>query len=207
MKTSIAKISLCVMFALAVVLGGCRKKTDEETQPVDQTNSTKTSISEFGGKVIEKAKEAGAKAGETAVEIKEKTVETAVEIKEKTVETAVEIKEKAAEKVFSIVQQFKADQGKSIPDITAQTKEMAVENLRRMAEKYRDVIAEKQEQLREMTQKFIDLSDAERTTGEGQILKAGVDKIKEGVEMLKERFGVYYNALKEKAGNLTGLDI
>ena len=196
MKTSIAKISLCVMLALGVVLGGCRKKTDEEPEPVDQTNSTKQSISELGGKAIEKAKEAGAKAGETAVEIKEKTVET-----------AVGIKEEAAEKVFSIVGQFQADQGKSVPDITVGAKEMAVENLRKMAEKYRDVIVEKQEQLREMTQKYIDLPDAERITGEGQKLKEGVDEIKKGIDTLKERFEVYYNALKEKAGNLTGLDI
>ncbi len=196
MKTSIANISLCVIVALAHVLGGCRKKADEEPQPVDQTNSTKQSISELGGKAVEEAEEAGAKA-----------VETAVEIKDKTVEIAVEVKDKVVEKVFSIVEQFNADQGKSVPDITAGAKEMAVENLRKMAEKYRDVIAEKQQQLKEMTQRYIDLPDVKRKTGEGQILKEGVDEIIKGIDTLKERFGVYYNALKEKAGNLTGLDI
>ena len=196
MKTSIAKISLCVILALAHVLGGCRKKTDEETQPAEETNSTKTSISELGGKVVEKTKEAVAKADETAVEIKDKAVEI-----------AVDLKEKATEKVFSIAGQFQADQGKSIPEIVAGAKETAVENLRKMAEKYRDVIAEKQQQLKEMTQKYVVMPDAERITAEGQILKKGIDEIIEGIDTLKERFGVYYNALKEKAGNLTGLDI
>ncbi len=181
MKISIANISLCVILALAVVAGGCRKKADKETKPAEETKSTKQSISELGGK----AKEAGAKAGETAVDLKEE----------------------ATEKVFSVVRQFEADQGKSVAYITAQAKEMAVENLRRMAEKYRDVIVEKQQQLKGMTQKYVDLADAERMTAEGQRLKAGVDEIKKGVDILKGRFGVYYNSLKEKAGNLTGLDI
>ena len=185
MKTSIAKVSLCVILALAVILGGCRKKTDEDTEPADRANSTKQSISELGGKAIEKAKEAGAKAGETAVDVKEK----------------------AAEKVFSIVQQFKIDEGKSIPDITAGAKEMAVENLRKMAEKYRDVVAEKQQQLKEMTQAYLDLPADERQAAIGQIAKTAIDEIKTGLDIMKERFGVYYNVLKEKAGNLTGLDI
>jgi hypothetical protein len=174
MKTSIARISLCVIFAVGVVLAGCRKKSDEEPEAGGQTNSSNISISDLGGKVTE---------------------------------TPGETTERAAEKVFSIAEQFQADQGKSIPDITAGAKEMAVENLRRMAEKYRDVIAEKQQQLMEMTQKYIGMPDAERITAEGHILKTGMDKIIKGIDTLKERFGVYYNALKEKAGNLTGLDI
>ena len=196
MKASIANISLCVIIALAHVLGGCRKKADETSAGDHPVDSTKTSISELGGKAVEEAKETVAKTDETAVEIKEEAVETAVEVKDKVVE-----------KVFSIAQQFNADEGKSIPDITAGAKEMAVENLRKMAEKYRDVIAKNQQQLKEMTQAYVDLPAAERITGEGQILKTGIDEIIKGIDTLKERFGVYYNALKEKAGNLTGLDI
>jgi len=118
MKTSIARISLCIIFAVGVVLAGCRKKSDEEPEAGDQANSSNVSISDLGGKMTEKA---------------------------------IETTEEVAEKVFSIAEQFQADQGKSVPDITAGAKEMAVENLRRMAEKYRDVIAEKQQQLMEMT--------------------------------------------------------
>ncbi|KKN08092.1 hypothetical protein LCGC14_1060300, partial [marine sediment metagenome] len=77
----------------------------------------------------------------------------------------------------------------------------------KMAEKYRDVIAEKQQQLKVMTQQFITMSDAERITAKGQKLRTGVNETIKGIDTLKERFGVYYNALKEKAGNLTGLDI
>ncbi len=174
MKTSIARISLCVIFAVGVVLAGCRKKTDEEPEPADRTNSSNVSISDLGGDVTEKA-------GDTA--------------------------EKAAEKVFSIAEQFQADQEKSTLDVTAGAKEMAIENLRKMAEKYRDVIAEKQQQLMEVAQEYVNMPDAERITAQGHILKAKVDKITRGIDTLKERFGIYYNALKEKTGNLTGLDI
>ncbi len=189
MKTSIARISLCVIFVFAVVLGGCRKKPDEEPEPGDRTNSSNVSISDLGGKVTEKA------------------IETTERVADKTVETAVDLKEEAAEKVFSIAEQFQDDQGKSVPDITAGAKEMAVENLRKMAEKYRDVIAEKQQQMMEMMQKYSDMPDAERKTGQGQAFKMSLDEIIKGLGIMKERFGVYYNALKEKAGNLTGLDI
>ncbi len=189
MKTSFARISLCVIFAVGVILAGCRKKSDEEPEPGAQTNSSNVSISDLGSKVTEKA-------GETTEKVSDKTVEV-----------AVDLKEKAPEKVFSIAEQFQADQGKSTLDITAGAKEMAVENLRRMAEKYRDVIAEKQQQWMEMTQKYIDMPDAERITAQGQKFKADIDGIINGIDTLKERFGVYYNALKEKAGNLTGLDI
>ena len=181
MKASIAKISLCVIIVLAVVLGGCRKKADESPQPVNETNSTKQTIPEPGGKVVEEAKEAG--------------------------ETVVEVKDKVVEKVFSIVEQFNADQGKSIPDITAGAKEMAVENLRKMAEKYRDVVAATEQQLEKMTQGYLNLSDDDRKAAIGQIAKTAIDEIKTGLDIMKDRFGVYYNALKEKGGNLTGLDI
>ena len=115
MKASIANISMCVIIASAVVLGGCRKKTNEEPPSPNQSTTPKVSIPEPDGKIIEDAKEAG--------------------------ETVVE-------KIFSVVEQFNADQGKSIPDITAGAKEMAGENLREMAEKYRDVVAEKEQQLK-----------------------------------------------------------
>ncbi len=196
MKTSIANISLCVIIALAVVLGGCRKKVDEEPEPVDQTNSTKQSISEFGGKVVEEAKEAGEKANEAAMEMRKKAREA-----------AMEMKRKADEKVSRIAQQFNADQSKSIPDIAGGAKEMAVENLREMAEKYRDVVAEKEQQLKKMTQGYLNLSDDDRKAAIGQIAKTAIDEIKTGLDIMKDRFGVYYNALKEKGGNLTGLDI
>ncbi len=182
MKTSIAKISLCVIFVFAVVLGGCRKKPDEEPEPADQTNSSNVSISELGDKVTEK-------------------------VADKTVETAADLKEKAPEKVFSIAEQFRADQGKSTLDITAGAKEMAVENLRRMAEKYRDVIAEKEQQWKKMTQAYIDLPDADRKAAIGQLAKAAINEIITGLKKQKECFGIYRNALKEKGGNLTGLDI
>jgi hypothetical protein len=181
MKASIAKISLCVIIVLAVLLGGCRKKADEEPQPVVETNSTKQTIPEPGGKVVEEAKEAG--------------------------ETVVEVKDKVVEKVFSIVEQFNADQGKSIPDITAGAKEMAVENLRKMAEKYRDVVAATEQQLKTLKQGYLKLSDDDRKAAIGQITKIGIDDIENRLDIMKERFGVYFNALKEKGGNLTGLDI
>jgi hypothetical protein len=51
------------------------------------------------------------------------------------------------------------------------------------------------------------LSADDRKAAIGQITKVGIDDIKKNLDIMKERFGVYFNALKEKGGNLTGLDI
>ena len=76
-----------------------------------------------------------------------------------------------------------------------------------MGEKYRDVVAEKEQQLKKITQGYLNLSDADRKAAIGQIAETGINETKKSLDIMKERFGVYYNALKEKGGNLTGLDI
>ncbi|MBE0537445.1 MAG: hypothetical protein IH624_17415 [Phycisphaerae bacterium] len=123
---------------------------------------------------------------------------------------AAEGSDKAVEavaKVLDIAQQFQADQSSSLPEISARAKEMAAENLRKMAEKYRDVIAANQQKLKELTEKFIAIPVLEKNSPEADTLKATIDQIYQGLDPLKQRFEVYYNALKEKAGNLKGLEL
>ena len=51
------------------------------------------------------------------------------------------------------------------------------------------------------------MTDADRKAAIGQIAKIAIDESKKSLDIMKKLFVVYYNALKEKGGNLTGLDI
>lgn len=188
MKVNIASISLCVILGLAVVLGGCGKKEDKAKEPPKQGGSTAKNLSDVVKESADKATETGGKMIESA--------------KEK----AVEVKEKAAEKMDSIIGQFTADQGKSIEEVAADAKEMAVERVRKMAEHYRDAIASSQQTLRDLTDKFVALTDAEKNGPQGQIFKALIDDVHGSITKTKERFQVYFDQLKELSGDVTGLE-
>ena len=184
MKTRSLSLVLCLSAAIAVALGGCRKKPEATTNDAP-AGEPSASISDLGQQAMKAASDTTSKA----------------------VEAAGEMKDKAVAKVMDIAQQFQADQNSTIPEITARAKEMAVENLRKMAEKYRDALAANQQKLKDLTEKFIAVPDAEKDTAPVENLKATIDLIYQGLGPLKERFQVYYNALKEKTGDLTGLDI
>lgn len=188
MKISAANISLCVILGLAVVLGGCGKKEDNSKEPQKQGESTATNLSDVVKANAEKATETG-----------EKIIESA---KEK----AAEVKEKASEKMDSIIGQFTADQGKSIEEVAADAKQMTVERVRKMAEHYRDSIAKGQQTLRDLTEKFVALPDAEKDGPQGQLFKTLIDHVHDSITLMKERFQVYFDQLKELSGDVTGLE-
>ena len=195
MKVNIASILLCVILGLAVVLGGCGKKEDKAKEPPKQGGSTAKNLSDV-------VKESADKATETGGKMIESAREKAVVVKEK----AVEVKEKAVAKMNTIVQQYEADKGKSIEEVAADAKEMAVERVRKMAEQYRDAIASSQQTLRDLTEKFVALTDAEKNGPQGQIFKTLIDQVHGSITLMKERFQVYFDQLKELSGDVTGLE-
>ena len=75
-----------------------------------------------------------------------------------------------------------------------------------MAEHYRDAIASNQQTLRDLTDKFVALTDAEKNGPQGQIFKVLIDQIHSSVTSMKERFQVYFDQLKELSGDVTGLE-
>lgn len=172
---------LCTIAALSVALAGCRKKARPEDTETPQTPSNQLSLSDLGDRAAEKANEVA--------------------------KTANELKDKTVAKVLDLAQQFQADQESTIPEISARAKEMAVENLRTMAEKYHVAITAAQRKVKELTEQFVAMPDAEKDRPEGVKLKTALDEVYKSIQPLKERFQVYYNALKEKAGDLKGLEL
>ena len=95
----------------------------------------------------------------------------------------------------------KADEGKSMGEVSAEAEKMDVEELRSMALKYKDAIMARQDDIA----KKIPLTEMLGEEAKG--LKADVENLNKSLSALKERFGVYYDKLKEKGGDASGLQI
>jgi chromosome segregation ATPase len=99
----------------------------------------------------------------------------------------------------------KADESKSISDVKAEAEQMSVEKLRSMAVEYQEAIAAKKGELEKLAAKLKDIPLTDLMSEEAKGLKADIDELNKSVSALQERFKVYYNALKEKGGDLSGL--
>jgi len=112
-----------------------------------------------------------------------------------------------AQPALDVEQQFQNDLNSTDEETTAAAGKMSANDLRKMAEKYRDVIAANEQKLEALTKEFIAIPAAEKISLDAQSLQATMDKLHSDLPKSKARFAIYCNALKEKNGNLAGLDI
>ncbi|MHC4122252.1 MAG: hypothetical protein ACYSSI_01660 [Planctomycetota bacterium] len=101
----------------------------------------------------------------------------------------------------------KADENKAISEVKAEAEKMSVEKLRSMAMTYKDAITAKKGEAEKLVAKLKDIPLTKMMSDEAKGLKADIDGLNKSVSALKERFEVYYKKLKEKGGELSGLDI
>jgi uncharacterized coiled-coil DUF342 family protein len=101
----------------------------------------------------------------------------------------------------------KADENRPISEVKAEAERMSVADLRSMAMQYKDSIMARQKDLEELTAKLKDIPIAQMVSAEAKELKAEVDNLNKSISALKERFQVYYQKLKDKGGDLSGLEI
>jgi uncharacterized coiled-coil DUF342 family protein len=101
----------------------------------------------------------------------------------------------------------KADEEKPLSEVKAEAENMDAEQLRSMAMKYKDAIMAKKAEVEKLTTKLEDIPATEMLGDEAKEIKAEIDNISKSVSALKERFEVYYQKLKEKGGDLSGLEI
>jgi uncharacterized protein YicC (UPF0701 family) len=181
MKMTTVKVLLCVVVSLSIGISGCRKKDSGAKEGSGGEGTSSLNLSALKDTAAEKAKEAA--------------------------ERAPEVVAAAKEKITNIASMFQADEGKSVEEITAQAREMAADKLREMSQLYRDKIALNQETLKGLAEKWVKIPDTEKLSAEALKLKEDIDKIKTGLDGLAAKFQVYVAALKEKGGNITGLDI
>ena len=100
----------------------------------------------------------------------------------------------------------KADENKPVSEVKAEADKMSVDKLRSMAVKYKDAIVAKQDEIEKFTGKLKDIPITEKLGTEAKELTSEIGALNKSVSALRERFQVYYQKLKEKGGDLSGLE-
>ena len=101
----------------------------------------------------------------------------------------------------------KADENKPISEAKAEAEKMSVADLKAMAMKYKDAIDAKKADVEKITAKLKEIPVTQMLGEESKKLKADIDNLTKSLSALKERFQIYYDQLKAKGGEVSGLQI
>lgn len=101
----------------------------------------------------------------------------------------------------------KVDENKPISEIKAEAATMDVEQLRAIAKKYKDALVAKKGEVKKLTDSLAAIPLAEKLGKEAQALTADIENLTKSVSALSERFGVYYDQIKAKGGELKDLEL
>ena len=101
----------------------------------------------------------------------------------------------------------KADETKPLSEVKAEAQDMDTAKLRGMALKYKDAIVAKQKEVAGLQDKLKEIPVTEIAGEEAKKLNESVAELAKSVKALTERFNVYYDSLKDKKGDLSGLDL
>ena len=101
----------------------------------------------------------------------------------------------------------KADENKPLSEAKAEAEKMDVGQLRNMAMTYQEAIVAKKADVDKVAAKLKEIRPYKMVGDETKQLKTDIDNLTKSISALKERFEVYYQKLKEKGGDLSGLEI
>lgn len=101
----------------------------------------------------------------------------------------------------------KADENKPISEVKTEAEKMDTNKLRTMAMTYQKAIGAKQGELEKLAARLKEIPAAELLGNEAKELKTDIENLNKSVSALTERFNIYYEKLKEKGGDLSGLQI
>jgi hypothetical protein len=101
----------------------------------------------------------------------------------------------------------KADANKPISEVKAEAGKMDVGQLRDMAMAYKEAIVAKEADVDKVVTKLKEIPVTKMIGDEAKQLKTDIDNITTSISALKERFEIYYQKLKEKGGDLSGLEL
>jgi len=99
------------------------------------------------------------------------------------------------------------DTEKPVAEIQAQAETMSVESLKATALKYKEAILAKQADISALAAKVKEIPLAEALGDEAKKLKTDLTNLETSLKSLKDRFQVYYDTLKKKGGDATGLEV
>ncbi len=99
----------------------------------------------------------------------------------------------------------KADENRPTSEVKAEAEQMDVDELKAMAMKYKDAIVAKEPEIRKLADQLKEIPIAKKLGPEAKEITAEMKALSESVSALNERFQIYYDKLKEKGGDLSGL--
>ena len=92
----------------------------------------------------------------------------------------------------------KADENKPVSEVSAEAEKMSSEELRAMAQTYKEAVLAKSGEIKSTIGKLKDIAIADQLGSEAKELKAEISNLRNSASALKERFQIYYGKLKEK---------
>ncbi|MCK4753425.1 MAG: hypothetical protein KAS75_08255 [Planctomycetes bacterium] len=101
----------------------------------------------------------------------------------------------------------KADENKPVSEVKAEAETMDVEKLKSMAIVYKDAITAKKGDIEKVMAQLKEVPITKMMGEEAKSLKADIDSLSKSISAFKERYQIYYNKLKEKGGDVSGLKI
>jgi len=99
----------------------------------------------------------------------------------------------------------KADENKPISEVRAEAEKMNTDELRTTAMAYKKAIEAKEGDVEKLAAKLKDIPVTEMLGEKAKSLKADMDELQQSVSALQERFRIYYDKLKEKGGDVSGM--
>ncbi|UCG46654.1 MAG: hypothetical protein JSU94_14245 [Phycisphaerales bacterium] len=93
----------------------------------------------------------------------------------------------------------KVDENRPLDEVKAEAEKMNAKQLRTMAMKYKEAAAAKTSEADKI---FLKLKDTPDVTS----LKGEIDSVNKSISALTDRYFIYFNELKKKGGDLSGLE-
>ena len=102
----------------------------------------------------------------------------------------------------------KAAEDNSISEVKAEADRMSIEELKAMAVKYQKEIIAQNSKIEKFADNFFSGIQASGKVGsEAKEMTDEIEALHNSISALTERFQIYYQKLKEKGGDLTGLEL
>ncbi len=101
----------------------------------------------------------------------------------------------------------KADENKPMSEVKAEAEKMDNDELRTAAMSYKEAITAKKGELEKIVAKLKEMPVAEMMGEEATGVKAEIGDLNKSVVALRSRFEVYYEKLKAKGGDTSGLEM
>ena len=103
--------------------------------------------------------------------------------------------------------EVKADENVPVAEVKTEADKMDVSQLRAAALTYKEAIVAKKTELEKVAAQLKEIPVTELLGEKAKQLKSQVDSLTKSVDALKARFDVFYAKLKEKSGDLSGLQL